>query len=75
MNDFTEYVTGATISKAINRSVATAVAGFLALGMEMIADEFDGGFKAVAISLSVMVVGEFLRSYLCKVITIRLTEL
>lgn len=60
MIDFTDSVTGATISKAINRGMATAVAGFLALGSEMIADEFDGGYEAVVISLSVMVVGEFL---------------
>jgi len=70
-------VTGATISKVINRGMATAVAGFFALGMEMVADEFDGGYEAVVISLSVMVVGEFLRSYSSlKVITLRLvTEL
>jgi hypothetical protein len=75
--NFTESVTGATISKVINRGMATAVAGFFALGMEMVADEFDGGYEAVAISLSVMVVGEFLRSYSSlKVITLRLvTEL
>lgn len=75
MIDFTDSVTGATISKAINRGMATAVAGFLALGSEMIADEFDGGYEAVVISLSVMVVGEFLRSYLLKVITTGRTEL
>lgn len=74
---FTESVTGATISKVINRGMATAVAGFFALGMEMVADEFDGGYQAVVISLSVMVVGEFSSawSYLLKVIVIRLTEL
>lgn len=75
MIDCTESVTGATISKVINRGMATAVAGFLALGIEMIADEFDEGYEAVIIGLSVMVVGEFLRSYLLKVITTRLTEL
>lgn len=76
MVNFTESVTGATISKVINRGMATAVAGFFALGMEMVADEFDGGYEAVVISLSVMVVGEFLRSYSSlKVITLRLTEL
>lgn len=70
-------MTGATISKVINRGMATAVAGFFALGMEMVADEFDGGYQAVVISLSVMVVGEFSSawSYLLKVIVIRLTEL
>lgn len=70
-------MTGATISKVINRGMATAVAGFFALGMEMVADEFDGGYEAVIISLSVMVVGEFSSawSYLLKVIVIRLTEL
>ena len=52
-------MTGATISKVINRGMATAVAGFFALGMEMVADDFDGGYEAVIISLSVMVVGEF----------------
>ena len=70
-------MTGATISKVINRGMATAVAGFFALGMEMVADEFDGGYQAVVISLSVMVVGELSSawSYLLKVIVIRLTEL
>jgi hypothetical protein len=53
---------GATISKALNRIVATGTAGFLALGVEQVADFCGHPWGAVFIGASVMVIGESQKS-------------
>ena len=53
---------GATISKALNRCVATGTAGFLAIGVEQVADFCGHPWEAVLIGASVMVIGESQKS-------------